>query len=137
VSIGGQPVSRIGRGLLGFVGVANDDGPADIEYIASKIHGLRIFSDEQGRMNRSVTEASGEVLLVSQFTLMGDVRHGRRPGFDAAASPVAARRDYGALASRLRELGLKVETGVFQAHMEVSLANDGPVTILLDSRRLF
>lgn len=136
VSVDGQSVGQIGHGLVVFVGVANEDGPADIEYIASKIRDLRIFSDEQGRMNRSVADANGAVLLVSQFTLMADVSRGRRPGFSAAAAPDAAKRDYEALASRLRALGLKVETGVFQSHMHVALVNDGPVTILLDSRRV-
>lgn len=137
VSVDGQIVGQIQHGLLVFAGVAAGDGPADIEYVASKIQALRIFSDEQGRMNRSVTEAGGSVLLISQFTLLGDARKGRRPGFDAAADPATARRDYESLVDRLRRLGLKVETGIFQADMQVALVNDGPVTILLDSRKLF
>ena len=137
VSVGGQVVGQIANGLLVFAGVADGDGPADIEYIASKVHGLRIFGDEHGRMNRSVADAGGDVLLISQFTLLADTRRGRRPGFEGAADPVAAKRDYEALADRLRQLGLKVEMGIFQADMQVSLVNDGPVTILLDSRKLF
>ncbi len=137
VSVDGQTVGRIGEGLLVLVGVAAGDGPADIEYVASKIEGLRIFADDHGKMNRSVVETAGSVLLVSQFTLLGDARRGRRPAFDGAAPPEAARAIYEALAARLRGGGLPVETGVFQAHMAVSLVGDGPVTILLDSARGF
>jgi D-tyrosyl-tRNA(Tyr) deacylase len=136
VSIDGQVVGRIGSGLLVLVGVAKDDGPADIDYTAGKIRELRVFPDADGRMNRSVVEANGAVLIVSQFTLLGDVRRGRRPGFDAAAPPDVARRLYDDLVGRLRSTGLPVETGVFQAHMAVESVNDGPVTILIDSRRL-
>ena len=135
MSVDGQIVGQIGRGLLTLLGVAAGDGAADIEYIAAKIHELRIFPDDQGRMNRSVVEAGGGVLLVSQFTLLGDVRNGRRPGFSSAAPPADAKRDYDALTDRLKGMGLPVETGVFQADMQVALVNDGPVTILLDSRR--
>jgi len=117
--------------------VADGDGPADIEYVASKIRDLRVFGDDQGRMNRSVVETGGAVLVISQFTLLGDVRKGRRPAFDAAARPEVAKAQYETFVSRLREIGLLVETGVFQAYMHVEVANDGPVTILLDSRRLF
>jgi D-tyrosyl-tRNA(Tyr) deacylase len=137
VSVGGQIVGRIGPGLVVFVGVADGDGPADIEYVASKIRDLRVFGDDQGRMNRSVVETGGAVLVISQFTLLGDVRKGRRPAFDAAARPEVAKAQYETFVSRLREIGLLVETGVFQAYMHVEVANDGPVTILLDSRRLF
>jgi D-aminoacyl-tRNA deacylase len=137
VSVGGQVVGRIGPGLVVFVGVADGDGPADIEYVASKIRDLRVFGDDQGRMNRSVVETGGAVLVISQFTLLGDVRKGRRPAFDAAARPEVAKAQYETFVSRLREIGLLVETGVFQAYMHVDVANDGPVTILLDSRRLF
>jgi D-tyrosyl-tRNA(Tyr) deacylase len=136
VTVEGRIVGRISRGLLVFAGVARDDGPADIEYIASKVRELRIFADEAGRMNRSVIDVGGELLVVSQFTLLGDVRKGRRPAFDAAEAPDAARATFEALLGRLRQEG-PVETGVFQAHMDVSLSNDGPVTILLDSRRGF
>jgi D-aminoacyl-tRNA deacylase len=117
-----------------LVGVADGDGPADIDYTASKICEMRIFADEQGRMNRSVGEAGGAVLLVSQFTLLADLRRGRRPGFSAAAPPDTARLLYDQVVARVRDRGLPVETGVFQAHMHVALVNDGPVTILLDSR---
>ncbi len=136
VSIDGQIVGRIAKGLLVLVGVAKDDGPADIDYTAGKIRELRVFPDADGRMNRSVVEADGAVLIVSQFTLLGDVRRGRRPGFDAAAPPDVARQLYDDLVGRLRSSGLPVETGVFQAHMAVESVNDGPVTILVDSRRL-
>ena len=137
VTVDGQVVGAIDRGLVALVGVAAGDGPADIDYTASKICEMRIFADEQGRMNRSVGDAGGAVLLVSQFTLLGDLRRGRRPGFDAAAPPDDARRLYERLVERVRATGLTVATGVFQAHMDVDLVNDGPVTILLDSRRQF
>ena len=137
VSVAGQIVGQIGPGLLALVGVAEGDGSADIEYVVSKIRGLRIFADERGRMNRSVVDTGGGVLLVSQFTLLGDARNGRRPGFDDAAEPDVANVRYEELVGRLRSTGLNVQTGVFQADMQVALVNDGPVTILLDSRRLF
>lgn len=136
VTVAGETVGRIGPGLLVFVGVAEGDGPADLEYTATKIREMRVFADDEGRMNRSVVEAGGAVLVVSQFTLLGDLRKGRRPAFDAAAAPGVARTCYEELVTRLRTLGLPVETGVFQAHMDVTLVNDGPVSILLDSRRL-
>ena len=134
VSVDGRLVSRIGPGLVALVGVAKGDGPADIEFIASKIRELRIFGDEQGRMNRSLVETGGAALVVSQFTLLADVRRGRRPGFDQAAPPDAARAAYEVLLDRLRQSGVPVEAGVFQAHMDVELVNDGPVTIVLDSQ---
>jgi D-tyrosyl-tRNA(Tyr) deacylase len=137
VSVDERRVGRIDSGLLVLVGVAAGDEAADIEYTAVKIRELRVFADAHGKMNRSVVEAGGRVLLVSQFTLMGDVRRGRRPSFDEAAPPEQARRQFDALVSRLRADGLQVETGEFQAHMKVALVNDGPVTILLDSRRQF
>ena len=137
VTVDDRVVGAIGPGLVVFVGVAEGDGAADIDYTASKIRELRIFGDDQGRMNRSVVDAGGGVLVVSQFTLLADVRRGRRPGFDAAAAPEVAKAAYEDLVVRLRDAGLRVETGVFQAHMLVDLVNDGPVTILLDSRRLF
>ena len=127
---------QIGRGLLVFVGIASGDDTADIEYIASKIRELRVFPDENGKMNRSLSEAGGQLLVVSQFTLLGDVRRGRRPAFDGAASPDRARITFEALLDQLRVAG-PVETGVFQAHLDVALNNDGPVTVLLDSRRTF
>jgi len=137
VTVDGRIVGRIGLGLLAFVGVAHDDGPADVQYIAAKIRELRIFPDEQGRMNRSVVEAGGAVLVVAQFTLQADCRKGRRPSFDPAAPPPLARALYEEVIRSLRETGLTVEAGEFQAHMNVELVNDGPVTLLLDSRREF
>lgn len=137
VTVAGEIAGEIGPGLLLFVGVANGDGAADVEYIAAKTRDLRIFPDEDGRMNRSVVDARGGVLVVSQFTLQGDCRKGRRPSFDAAASGPLARSLYDAVVARLREYGLEVSTGVFQAHMDVELVNDGPVTMLLDSRKEF
>ena len=135
VSVDGQIVGQIGAGLLVFVGVAEGDASADIEYVASKIRDLRVFGDDRGRMNRSIVDIGGAVLLVSQFTLLADVRKGRRPGFDEAAAPDVARRHYDDLATRLRAMHLEVQTGMFQAHMQVALVNDGPVTLWLDSRR--
>jgi D-aminoacyl-tRNA deacylase len=137
VRVGNQVVGRTGPGLLAFVGVANEDGPADVQYIASKIRELRIFPDDQGKMNRSVTDTGGSVLVVSQFTLQADCRKGRRPSFDAAAQPALAQALYEAVVQTLRTGGLSVETGEFQADMDVELVNDGPVTILLDSRKAF
>lgn len=137
VEVAGETVGSIGRGLLVFVGVAAGDGPADIEYTATKIRDLRIFPDENGRMNRSVVDVSGSVLVVSQFTLLGDVRNGRRPAFTAAEPPDRARDVYEALIERVRAMGVRLASGRFQADMDVSLVNDGPVTILVDSRRLF
>lgn len=136
VSVDGKIAGQIANGLLVFVGVATADGPADLEYIASKVRELRIFSDDAGRMNRSLRESGGGLLVISQFTLAGDARRGRRPSFDAAAAPDLAREIFGQLLTRMREDG-PVETGVFQAHMQVELVNDGPVTVLLDSQRLF
>lgn len=137
VVVDGEVVGRSGPGLLALVGVARDDGPADAEYVASKLRDLRVFEDGEGRMNRSVADAGGTLLLVSQFTLLADARKGRRPSFDAAAPPDIARGLFDDVVRRLREAGLRVETGMFQATMQVHLVNDGPVTILLDSRRLF
>jgi len=137
VTIDGRVVGKIDLGLLVLVAVADGDGPADLDYTASKIRDMRIFPDTDGRMNRSVVDSGGAALVVSQFTLMGDVRNGRRPGFTGAAVPEVARRLYDDLVARLRSDGLPVETGVFQAHMDVELVNDGPVTILVDSRRGF
>lgn len=137
MTVEGRVVGQIGAGLVALVGVADGDTPADLEYTASKIREMRIFPDADGRMNRSVVDSGGAVLVVSQFTLMGDVRNGRRPGFTGAAAPDVARRVYEDLVARLRSEGLPVETGVFQAHMHVDLVNDGPVTILIDSRRAF
>ncbi|WP_305041829.1 D-aminoacyl-tRNA deacylase [Geoalkalibacter sp.] len=137
VEVDGQVVGAIGRGLLVLLGVGEGDGAEDLAYLADKIAGLRIFEDEQGKMNLSVTEVGGAVLVVSQFTLYGDCRKGRRPSFTPAAAPETANRLYEEFVARLRIAGLEVATGVFQAHMGVHLLNDGPVTLLLDSRREF
>jgi D-tyrosyl-tRNA(Tyr) deacylase len=137
VVVDDETVGRIGPGLLVLLGVGRDDGPADVAYIAGKIRDLRIFNDDEGKMNRSLTDVGGGVLLISQFTLYGDVRKGRRPGFDKAAPPEIGRAVYEDVARALREAGVTVETGTFQAHMSVHLVNDGPVTILLDSQRTF
>lgn len=135
VRVDSRTIGTIDRGLLVFAGVEKGDGPDDIEYVASKIAGLRIFDDAAGKMNLSVSDAGGALLVVSQFTLCGDCRRGRRPSFDDAEPPASAKPMYEALLTALRGLQLKVETGEFQAHMAVELVNDGPVTILLDSRR--
>ena len=137
VTVEGRKVGSIGPGLLVLLGVARGDTEKDGEYLAEKLAGLRIFEDEEEKMNRSVAQIGGSILLVSQFTLYGDVRHGRRPSFTQAAPPEEANRLYENLAQKLRDKGLTVETGQFQAHMEVSLVNDGPVTILLDSGKSF
>jgi D-tyrosyl-tRNA(Tyr) deacylase len=130
--VDGLPAASIGRGLLALVGVERGDTPRDAEYLADKTAELRIFPDEQGRMNLSLLDAGGEALVVSQFTLAGSTRRGRRPSFDAAALPAEAEPIYLRYAARLAERGVPVATGVFQAMMEVELVNDGPVTILLD-----
>lgn len=137
VAVAGVTAGEIGPGLLVLVGVAQGDGPADAEYIAAKTRDLRIFPDADGRLNRSVGEHGGAVLAVSQFTLLGDCRKGRRPSFDAAAPASIAQALYETVVVRLRESGLDVRTGVFQADMQVHLVNDGPVTLLLDSRKEF
>jgi len=128
---------QIGQGLLVLLGVSRTDTEAAADYLADKITGLRIFEDAAGKMNLSVTEVNGGVLLVSQFTLYGDVRRGKRPSFDAAAPPEQARKLYEYMIERLRTLGIPCQTGVFQAMMQVELVNDGPVTILLDSEKGF
>ena len=138
VRVADRVAGEIGRGLLVLLGVAADDGPADVTYVASKICGMRIFDGEGGRPNdRSVLETGGAILVVSQFTLYGDVRKGRRPAFDAAAPAHTARQLYEDLVRELRTMPLPVATGEFQAAMQVDLVNDGPVTILVDSRRQF
>jgi D-tyrosyl-tRNA(Tyr) deacylase len=137
VRVDGQVVGEIARGLLVLLGVSGQDTAADVTYIASKIRGLRIFPDEQGKMNRSVEDISGAVLLVSQFTLYGDARGGRRPSFIQAAPPDTAKALYEDAVRELRGAGLPVETGVFQADMQVELINDGPITLLLDSSKQF
>jgi len=128
---------EIGLGLLVLLGVAHEDTQADASYLAAKIAGLRIFEDEDGKMNRSVLDVGGSVLAVSQFTLYGDVRRGKRPSFDAAAPPEQAHRLYQFFVEQIQAAGLRCETGRFQEMMEVELVNQGPVTILLDSRKSF
>lgn len=137
VLVEGQTVGAIGRGLLVLLGVARDDQDDDRRYIVNKIRELRIFEDDDGKMNRSVADIGGEVLVVSQFTLLGDARRGRRPSFDQAAPPELAKACYEAVVEALGEGGLAVRTGIFRAMMQVELINDGPVTLLIDSRRLF
>jgi D-tyrosyl-tRNA(Tyr) deacylase len=137
VDVEGRTVGEIGPGLLVFLGVGHNDSEKDCDYLAGKIAHLRIFSDEQGLMNRSVLETGGEVLVVSQFTLWGDCVKGRRPSFTRAAPPEKARSLYEHVTRLLREKGLRVATGMFQEMMEVDLVNDGPVTILLDTEKVF
>jgi D-tyrosyl-tRNA(Tyr) deacylase len=137
VKVGDELTGEIGKGLLVLLGVAQEDTEADADYLAEKIAGLRIFEDEAGKMNLSVMDVEGAVLAVSQFTLLGDVRRGKRPSFDAAARPERARELYEYFVERVRGLGLRCETGRFQEMMEVELINSGPVTILLDSKRGF
>jgi D-tyrosyl-tRNA(Tyr) deacylase len=137
VTVEEQTVGQIGRGLLVLLGVSKSDGKPDADYLAEKIAGLRIFEDEAGRMNLSVGETDGAVLAVSQFTLYGDVRRGKRPSFDDAARPDSARELYEHFVEQIRSRGLRCETGQFQAMMSVSLINEGPVTILLDSAKTF
>ncbi len=134
VEVEGEIVGRIGQGLLILLGVAKDDTEADAQYVADKAATLRIFADAQGKMNLAIEDAEGGVLVVSQFTLLGDTQKGRRPGFDRAAPPDQARRLYEAVVTLLKARGLTVETGRFGAFMAVELVNDGPVTFLVDSR---
>jgi D-tyrosyl-tRNA(Tyr) deacylase len=130
-------VGEIGQGLLVLLGISKEDAEGDADYVAEKIAGLRIFEDQDGKMNRSVADVGGAVLAVSQFTLYGDARRGKRPSFDAAARPERARELYEYFVAQIRRSGLRCETGEFQAMMSVSLVNHGPVTILLDSSKLF
>lgn len=134
VEIEGKIVGRIQQGLMVLLGVAKGDDESDTKYLVDKIRSLRIFADEQGKMNRSLTDVGGAVLLVSQFTLLGRTSNGRRPSFDEAAPPDVAKRLYEQVAADLRACGTPVETGVFAAHMRVALVNDGPVTFVVDSR---
>jgi D-tyrosyl-tRNA(Tyr) deacylase len=137
VTVNGEIAGKIGLGLMVLLGVGRDDGEPDATYLAEKIAGLRIFEDAQGKMNRSVQEVGGSVLAVSQFTLYGDVRRGKRPSFDAAAAPEKARQLYEFFVEQIRAAGLPCETGRFQEMMKVELVNEGPVTILLDSGKAF
>ena len=132
VRVRGDPVAEIGPGLLVFVGVGHGDTEDQGRWLAGKVFHLRVFEDDQGKMNRSVGEAGGEVLVVPQFTLYGDARKGRRPSWAAAAPPEEAEHQVEAFATELEALGARVQRGVFREHMEVELVNDGPVTILLD-----
>ncbi len=135
--VDGTIVGQIGAGLLVLLGVGRGDSEADVDYLADKVVNLRIFPDETGAMNRSALEVGGEILAVSQFTLYGDTRRGRRPGFIESAPPEDARRLYLQFVDKLRATGLRTAEGVFQAMMDVSLVNHGPVTILIDSRKVF
>ncbi len=137
VSVDGSTTGAIETGLLVLLGVGQDDQSSDVDYLAEKIVGLRIFADQEEKMNRSVTDVDGAILAVSQFTLYGDVRRGKRPSFDAAARPERARELYESFVNRVRSLGVRCETGVFQAMMQVELVNSGPVTILIDSKKQF
>jgi len=137
VVIDGEIAGQIGLGVLILLGVGHDDTEADANYLAEKIAGLRVFEDERGKMSRSVQDVGGSVLAVSQFTLYGDVRRGKRPSFDSAAPPERARHLYEFFVEQIRSTGLRCETGRFQEKMKVELVNEGPVTILLDSARVF
>ena len=137
VRVAGEVVGRIGRGLVVFVGVANEDTEKDVQYLVQKTVNLRIFADEEGKFNLSVLDTNGELLLVSQFTLLADSRKGRRPSFVGAAPPAQAEELFRQFVEQASATGLKVETGRFQQYMQVEIRNDGPVTILLDSREKF
>jgi D-tyrosyl-tRNA(Tyr) deacylase len=137
VKVAGKTVGLIDAGLLVLLGVAQNDAETDADYLANKITGLRIFEDPEGKMNLSVLDTGGAILAVSQFTLFGDVRRGKRPSFDDAAGPELARKFYEYFVERVRAAGVRCETGTFQATMRVELINEGPVTILLDSKKLF
>jgi D-tyrosyl-tRNA(Tyr) deacylase len=137
VLVDGKITGEITKGLLLLLGVGQEDTQADADYLADKTVGLRVFEDEDGKMNRAVAEIGGAVLVVSQFTLYGDARRGKRPSFDAAAPPQKARDLYEYFVERIRRTGLQCETGRFQEMMQVELVNDGPVTILLDSKKTF
>ena len=135
VTVDGETIASITQGLVVLLGVAKGDSETDVAYMADKLPHLRIFPDEAGKMNRSIVEVKGELLMVSQFTLLGDTHRGRRPGFDAAAPPETAQRLYESVAHAVREQGVPVQTGKFGASMIVTLENDGPVTFILDSHR--
>ncbi len=137
VHVGERCTGRIGAGLLVLVGIGVEDVEADVSYLANKLTGLRVFEDAEGRMNRSVTDIGGAVLCVSQFTLHGDARKGRRPSYNGAAPPDLAQPLFDRLCAAVRELGVPVETGEFGAMMKVSMSGDGPVTVLIDSKKQF
>lgn len=137
VAVEGETVAAIGRGFVVLLGVAGDDTEADAEWMAEKIVNLRVFEDDQGKLNRSLMESGGELLVVSQFTLLGDCRKGRRPSFSNAAAPEPAQDLYLKFARKAEALGVQVRTGRFQAMMDVALVNQGPVTLLLDSKKIF
>jgi len=137
VEVDQETVGEIGNGLVVFLGVGKEDGPADSDYMAGKISGLRIFEDEAGLMNLSVQDTGGSILCISQFTILGDCRKGRRPGFSAAAPPEQAEKLYEYFCENLRSRGINIATGRFQAAMRIIVDNDGPVTMLLDSKKLF
>jgi D-tyrosyl-tRNA(Tyr) deacylase len=137
VTVGGEIAGKIGQGLLVLLGVAHADSEADADYLAGKIVGLRIFEDENGKMNVDAAAIGAQILVVSQFTLYGDVRRGKRPSFDAAAPPQRARQLYEYFVDRIRAAGIPCETGHFQENMQVELVNEGPVTILIDSTKGF
>lgn len=137
VTVAGEEVGRINLGLVVFLGVEKGDQISDLEYMISKISGLRAFEDDNGKMNLALSDVSGELLVVSQFTLLGDCRKGRRPSFTDAADPGKAQKLYNDFNREMKKRNIKVSTGVFQSTMEVSLVNDGPVTFLLDSKKIF
>ncbi|HEX2925760.1 MAG TPA: D-aminoacyl-tRNA deacylase [Ruminiclostridium sp.] len=137
VTVNEKIVGAIGQGLMVLLGIGHEDGERDIEYLAEKIFNLRIFEDENGKMNKSLLDINGQLLVVSQFTLFGDCRKGRRPGFDKAAKPEMAKVLYEGFINRCKEFGIHTETGIFQADMLVDISNDGPVTLLIDSKKEF
>lgn len=137
VTVDGEVVGAIDRGYVVLLGVAREDTPEAADYLAEKVAGLRVFEDAEGKLNLAITDVGGAVLAVSQFTLYGDVRRGRRPGFDRAGRPEEAEPLYERFVAQLRQRGVQVATGRFRTHMQVELVNDGPVTILLDSEKTF
>ncbi|WP_019850942.1 D-aminoacyl-tRNA deacylase [Desulfitobacterium sp. PCE1] len=137
VTVEGEIVGRIGAGLLVLFGVGQGDTVSDLDWMVDKIVGLRLFEDEEGKMNRSIQDVGGEILMVSQFTLYGDCRKGKRPSFSTAAPPEMAKNLFQQAVEKMRGYGLHVETGIFQAEMQVALVNDGPVTLLIDSEKNF
>jgi D-aminoacyl-tRNA deacylase len=137
VKVNNNQVAHIEQGLLVYLGVFNTDNEADAKFVADKLVNLRIFADDAGKMNRSVLDTGGSILLVSNFTLAGDCRKGRRPGFDAAAEPDTARKLYELTAELIEKQGINIEKGIFREYMQVSSINDGPITMLLDSSGLF